>query len=80
MPDLRLVLFLMPAGSRMPHHRPEGRIAIHCLKGALRLELPDQFKQLRADELLALDRRVEHDVEALEDSLFLLSFCPADHE
>jgi quercetin dioxygenase-like cupin family protein len=75
MPDLRLVLFVMQAGSRMPEHHSEGRIAVHCLKGALRLQLPDQTKELHPDDLLALDREVEHDVEALQDSVFLLTIC-----
>ena len=74
-PDLRLVLFVMQAGSRMPQHHSEGRIAVHCLKGVLRLQLPDQTKELRSDDLLALDRKVEHDVQALEDSAFLLIIC-----
>ena len=79
--DLKLVLVVMQAGSRMPWHHSEGRIAVHCLKGALRLQLPDDAKELHADDLLALDRKVEHDVEALENSVFLLTIClPANQQ
>lgn len=73
--DLRLVLFVMQAGSRMPEHHSEGRIAVHCLKGALRLQMPAEAKELREDDVLALDRRVPHDVQALENSVFLLTIC-----
>ena len=72
-PDLRLVLFVMQAASRMPQHHSEGRIAVHCLRGAIRLQLPSEAHELREDDVLALDRKVEHDVQALEDSVFLLT-------
>jgi quercetin dioxygenase-like cupin family protein len=73
--DLRLVLLLMQAGSRIPEHHSEGRSVVHCLKGALRLQTPDEARDLREDDVLALDRRVTHDVQALEDSAFLLTMC-----
>jgi len=71
--DLRLVLFVMQAGSRMREHQSEGRIAVHCLRGAIRLQLPTEAKELAADDVLALDRTVPHDVQAIEDSVFLLT-------
>jgi len=74
-PDLRLVLFVMQAGSRMHEHHSEGRIAVHCLRGAIRLQLPNQAKELGESDVLALDRRVPHDVQALKDSVFLLTIC-----
>ena len=72
-PDLRLVLFVMQAGSRMPQHHSEGRIAVHCLRGSIRLQLPSEARNLREDDVLALDRKVEHDMQAIEDSVFLLT-------
>lgn len=72
-PDLRLVLFVMQAGSQMPEHHSEGRIAVHCLHGAIRLQLPSEAHDLREDDVLALDRKVKHNVQALEDSVFLLT-------
>jgi quercetin dioxygenase-like cupin family protein len=71
--DLRLVLFAMQAGSRMPQHHSEGRIAVHCLRGSIRLQLPSEARNLQQDDILALDRKVEHDVQAIEDSVFLLT-------
>ena len=73
--DLKLVLFVMQAGSRMPEHQSEGRIAAHCLKGALPLQMPAEAKEVRKDDVLTLDRHVPHDVQALEDSVFLLTIC-----
>ena len=73
--DLRLVLFAMEAGSLVPQHHSEGRIVVHCLKGGLRMQMPAESKQLHEGDVLVLDRRVPHDVKALEDSIFLLTIC-----
>lgn len=72
-PELKLVLFVMLAGSHMPEHRSDGRLAVHCLQGAIRLRLTTEAHELRQDDVLALDRKVDHDVQALEDSAFLLT-------
>lgn len=71
--DLRLVLLAMQGGSRMPQHHSEGRIAVHCLRGSIRLQLASEARDLREHDVLALDRKVAHDVQAIEDSVFLLT-------
>lgn len=42
---------------------------------AFQLKLPQQIVELPAGHLLALDRCVTHDVEAVEESVFLLTIC-----
>ncbi len=44
-----------------------------ALTGKLRLHLPDQTVELPAGRLLTLERALPHDVEALEESSFLLT-------
>ena len=73
--DLRLVLFVMQAGSLVPEHHSEGRIVVHCLKGGLRMQIPAELRELHEGDMLVLDRRIPHHVEALEDSMFLLTIC-----
>lgn len=72
-PDLRIVLVLMKANTQMNQHRAEGRVSIHQLLGNIRVRLPDQKVILSAGELLVLDCGVLHDLEALEESAFLLT-------
>jgi quercetin dioxygenase-like cupin family protein len=72
-PDLRIVLIAMKANTRMHEHTAAGRISVHSLKGHIRLHLPEQMLDLPAGHLLALDQCVPHDVEAAEDSAFLLT-------
>jgi quercetin dioxygenase-like cupin family protein len=72
-PDLRIVLIAMKANTRMHEHTAAGRISVHLLNGHIRLHLSDQVVDLPAGHLLALDQCVPHDVEASEDSAFLLT-------
>ena len=72
-PDLRIVLIAMKANTRMNEHTAAGRISVHSLNGHIRLHLPERVVDLPAGHLLALDQCVPHDVEASEDSAFLLT-------
>jgi quercetin dioxygenase-like cupin family protein len=72
-PDLRIVLIAMKANTRMHEHTAAGRISVHSLNGHIRIHLPGQVVDLPVGHLLALDQCVPHDVEASEDSAFLLT-------
>jgi quercetin dioxygenase-like cupin family protein len=72
-PDLRIVLIAMKANTRMHEHTAAGRISVHSLYGHIRLHLPGSVVDLLAGRLLALDQCVPHDVEATENSAFLLT-------
>jgi quercetin dioxygenase-like cupin family protein len=71
--DFRVVLIALKMGAHVAEHQTDQQATVHALSGELRLRLPQQTIDLAAGDLLALDRAVAHDIEALEDSLFLLS-------
>jgi quercetin dioxygenase-like cupin family protein len=72
----RIVLVRMKSGSYMSHHRAEGPISIQLLQGKVRVHLPeDRMEDLKQGDLLTLERCLEHDVEALEASAFLLTIA-----
>ena len=72
-PDLRVVLIVMKAGARMVDHKAERTASVHTLSGRVRLHLPGKPVDLPAGHLLALEANLRHDVEALEQSAFLLT-------
>lgn len=74
-PDLRIVLMALKKGGRLEKHRADARISIHTLSGHARLRLPEETVDLPAGHLLALDRALEHDLEAIEESAILLTIC-----
>lgn len=71
--DLRLVLTVLRSGMHMLTHEPEERISLQLLSGRLRVRTGSQVLELRAGELLALDRTTAHEIESLEDATFLLT-------
>lgn len=73
--DLRVVLIALPRGARMEEHHAPGRITIQTLTGRLQLQVAGQTVELPAGRLLTLGRAVPHDVEALEESAFLLTIA-----
>jgi quercetin dioxygenase-like cupin family protein len=74
-PDFRIVLTVLKAGTRLQGHQAAGSISVQALSGHLRLHLPELTVELLAGHLLALGRALPHDVEAVEDSAFLLSIA-----
>ncbi len=79
-PDLRIVLVSMKAGTRFKQHKTSARFAILTLAGHLRLHLPNATVEVPRGELLALDRDVSHDVEAIRQSTFLLILTRPNRE
>jgi quercetin dioxygenase-like cupin family protein len=74
--EFRIVLVRMKHGSYMSHHRAEGPISIQALQGKIRVHLPeDRLEDLSPGDLLMLERCLEHDVEALDESAFLLTIA-----
>ena len=79
--DFRIVFMLMKPGTRLQDHHASGRISVHTLSGRVRLHLRERVIDLPAGHLLALEREVAHDVEAVEESAVLLTIAwPGESE
>jgi quercetin dioxygenase-like cupin family protein len=72
-PDFRIVLIALKKGLHLEEHSADARISIYSLSGQVKLQLPDQTVDLPEGHLLVLDRALEHDLEALEESAILLT-------
>ena len=73
--DFRVVLTALQANVRVPEHRAAGRISIHVLSGHIQLKASGRTFSLHPGSLLALDHGMPHDIEALEESAFLLTIA-----
>jgi quercetin dioxygenase-like cupin family protein len=73
--DFRVVLTALKARARLPDHHTEGRISIHTIAGHILVRADGRTFDLPMGSLLALDQGLAHDVEALEESAFLLSIA-----
>lgn len=72
-PDFRIVLIALQKGALLEEHKADARISIYTLSGHVKLQLPEHTVNLPAGHLLVLDRALENDMEALEESAILLT-------
>jgi quercetin dioxygenase-like cupin family protein len=73
--DFRVVLIALKAGARLPGHQNKGRISIQTVAGHILVRAEGRTFDLPAGTLLTLDQNLPHDVEALEESAFLLTIA-----
>ncbi len=71
--DLRLVLISLESGARIKEHHADGTISIHCLQGTLCVHVQGDAHEVRAGQVLTVLAGLKHDVEAREESAFLLT-------
>ena len=79
-PDLRIVLLALKAGGRMEEHSASGPCSIHVIAGSLRVHVNEGEFDLGPGGLLTIGSAVRHDVEAREDSSFLLTIGRTTYE
>lgn len=73
--DQRIVLVAMKKGTRMMRHQTAAAVSIQVLSGRVQVSVDTATFELASGSLLALDRLLPHDVEAIEDSSLVLSVC-----
>lgn len=68
-----VIRLVVHAGERIPEHKVKGSITLHCLQGAVRLEVKSGTLNLTADDWVFLDGGILHAVSAETDSALLLT-------
>lgn len=72
-PDLQITLRRMKPNTRIPEHHNPSRISVQTVFGHIRMHADGKTFDLPSGHCLVLDRAVVHDVEAVEESAFLLT-------
>lgn len=72
---LRVVLIALRAEARLEEHHAPGRITIHALDGHLQVGVARQTIGLRRGQIVTIGPAIRHEVEALEESAFLLTIA-----
>src|ERR1700739_4412112 len=78
--DFRMVLISMAKGSILKEHHAAGTISVQVLKGSIRFSAQGDAHSLQANSVLTLGASIKHEVEALEESAFLLTIAWPDVE
>jgi quercetin dioxygenase-like cupin family protein len=72
-PDFEITLRRMKSNVVIPTHHNPGRICVQTVLGHIRMRADGKLFDLPKGSMLVLDRAVTHDVEAVEESAFLLT-------
>jgi quercetin dioxygenase-like cupin family protein len=74
-PDLRIVLICMETGARLKEHKVEGSSSVQVLRGRIKYTAQGEAHDLAPGSLLAVGASIPHEVEAIEESAFLLTIA-----
>ncbi|HWG19148.1 MAG TPA: AraC family ligand binding domain-containing protein [Terracidiphilus sp.] len=77
--DFRVVLICMEAAAAIREHHADGTSSVQVLKGAIRYKTQGQIYELKTGSLLTLGASIKHDVEAIDESAFLLTISWPDN-
>lgn len=72
-PKLRIVLISLRKGATLLEHKVEGPITIMVLSGNINFIVGKEKVNAKNNGMIVLERTIPHDVEALEDSTFILT-------
>ena len=68
-----MVLTALKEGAVVREHRVPGTAMVQTITGTIRVRFPDQMLELPAGHMAILGRDLPHDVEAVEESTFLVT-------
>jgi quercetin dioxygenase-like cupin family protein len=74
---LSVVLTVMQSGARLQEHKAAGPLSVQTLAGHIRLHAQQDTIDLPVGHVAMLDGNISHDVEAMEESTFLLTIASA---
>lgn len=72
-PDFRVVLVAIKGGTTIRQHQAARSISVQTIRGHIRMHVFGETQELPQGHVLMLAGSVPHDVEAVEDSAFLLT-------
>lgn len=78
--DFRVLLISMEAAAGMKEHHVDGTSSVQVLKGHIRYSTHSQAYELQAGSLITLSASIKHAVEAIDDSVFLLTISWPDNQ
>jgi len=78
--DFRIVLISMERAATIKEHHADGTISVQVLKGSIRFTVEGDARDLRPGNVLTLGASIKHELEALEESAFLLTVSWPDNE
>lgn len=77
---LRVVLISMHKGADLHEHTVEGPITLYVVSGKINFTAEEDSVELRTNDLVVLEKTIPHNVEALEDTTFILTIIQPNND
>jgi quercetin dioxygenase-like cupin family protein len=74
-PGLRVVLVALRPGARLDDHESHAQVTVQVLAGRLLVHLAARTVEVFTDRLVSIETGVAHELEALEETTFLLTIA-----
>lgn len=71
--NLRVVLITLHKGTSLHEHTVEGPITLFVISGKINFIAGEEKVQAESNGFIVLEKAIPHDVEALEDTTFILT-------
>jgi quercetin dioxygenase-like cupin family protein len=71
--NLSIVLTAVKKGAAICGHEVDGPITLQVISGAVKFGVADKPVTLNAGDVIALDKAIPHDIQAIEDSELMLT-------
>ncbi len=78
--DFRVVLISMETAARLKEHHVDGTSSVQVLKGHIRYSAHGQAYELQTGSLITVGASIKHEVESLDESVFLLTISWPDNQ
>ncbi|MEO8098556.1 MAG: hypothetical protein ABI811_12710 [Acidobacteriota bacterium] len=72
-PNLSIVLTAIKKGAFLCGHEVEGPVTLQVISGAIKFSVAGEPRTLATGTVIALDKAISHEIEALQDSDLLLT-------
>jgi quercetin dioxygenase-like cupin family protein len=70
---INVALMMLKKGAKLQEHHTRAPITVHVIEGRINFIANGKKQPLSAGTIVALDRAIEHSVEALEESALVLT-------
>ncbi|MGD8747161.1 MAG: cupin domain-containing protein [Balneolaceae bacterium] len=71
--DMEVIRMVIPRGKEITEHSVNGQLSVQCLEGKVTFAVDDHVNELTRGDWLYLNRNQPHSLQALADSVLLVT-------
>ena len=71
--QMEVIRMFLPQGKKIPVHKVSGEITVQCIAGKITFDVENESREMKAGDWLFLSGNQNHALDALEDSILLVT-------